>query len=134
MVQREEIIAVLRSQVPKHVLLTPYGNELSARSLIKTPSVAKEDVEGNADLFDMQRLNDAVAELYLFFKKTRKLFREFNSYGWKHYLERKPGVQYISSGTFAMAAYLAGFKVHWPKENGSYGVNAVFNIEPREWG
>ena len=132
MVKREEVIEVLRNRVPEGVILTPYGNENSPRSLIKPPSVAKHDVEANADLFDLSRLSDAVVELPIFFRKTRNINKDFHSYAWKHVLERKKGVRYISAGTFAMAAYLSDFKVHWPKENRVHDVNAYFNIVPRE--
>lgn len=132
MVERDEIIEVLRNRVPQGVILTPYGNENSPRSLIRPPSVAKDDVEANADLFDLSRLSDAVVELPIFFRKTRNINKDWHSYAWKHVLERKNGIRYISAGTFIMAAYLSDFKVHWPRENGVHDVNAYFNLALRE--
>ena len=76
-VKREEIIEVLRNRVPGGVILTPYGNENSNRSLIKPPSFTKANVEANADTFDLQRLDEAVVEIPTFSERTRNINKIF---------------------------------------------------------
>jgi hypothetical protein len=131
MVQIAEIVQVLKTQVPAGTVLTNYGNEASHRSLVKPPSVTPGDYEANAAVFNLRDLDDLIVDMYIIFRKRRNVNKVMTSYGWKHVLEKKRG-KYVSNGMFILAAYLSDFRVFWPKENGSYGVNPYFNMELRE--
>ena len=130
MVRKEEILAVLRHRVPRDVILTEYGNENPPRSLVRLPSVDKEDWLGNVERFDTWCIGDTVLELNRYCKKSRAWNKTMSSYWWKHYIEGQPGSRYLSNGDLIMAAYLNDYRVIWPKINGLTGVNAYFDMAP----
>ena len=108
MVTKSEILQIWR-KLPTEIVLTQYGDDLGARSLFDQPSVDKANVEANADVFDSKQIDQAVQEFSKYFKRTRGVIRQRTSYGWKHVLERKEGVEYISKGDMKWESFSIGF-------------------------
>lgn len=108
--------------LPSDVLLTQYGNELGNGSLIRKTNVDKADIEANAQLFDLKRIQKSVLEIPNIFSRSRTRHK-FSSYALKHVLEEQTG-EYITNGDFIVAMILSGFAFKFGNS-----VNPVFNVK-----
>ncbi|KAJ3051605.1 hypothetical protein HK097_007367 [Rhizophlyctis rosea] len=106
----DDIKNILKN-LPTNILLTQYGNELGRNSLIRNPTVQKDDIEANAAVFDLKRIESAIQEIGQMFKDSRTK-NPVSSYGMKHWLEDAGG-SYITNGDFIMAMILSGYKLYW---------------------
>lgn len=131
MVCYKEIETLLRS-LPNEVFLTQYGNEYAGNSLISDS--VKCDVEDNARMFNLERINQAIEQIPKYFKMVRNVPRQVSSYGLKHILEQKLEEDeeqcsraYITNGDFMVAMIFCGFTCKFRKINGKYLVNGSLN-------